>query len=206
MVKDEIPYRILNLDQDLVLHFKQYPKVLQKDFIILHDTGVSVKQPIKVINEYHKSQKMNFIGYDIYIESQYTYETKRLYDNMIGAHARGWNNKSIGICLAGNKDNNAYQFESLRKILDALLSIKNFTILFHKDLSKLRNDPNEDVLKMVMTEYPNNSKGGRLYRFEILGQTPSSKNSPQVFIKGGRIFHIPNKNYLKWKDDAINNY
>lgn len=40
-------------------------------------------------------------------------------------------------------------------------------------------------------------------RLEISGQTPSSKNSPTVFVRGGKIIHLPNKLYLKWKKTAV---
>lgn len=155
MVKD---FRTINIEVNLYEHFKQYQKVLDKNYIVIHDTGTPNFQNISIVNDYHKSIGFQCIGYDIFIDSQYTYETRRLYENIIGAHTRGWNKKSIGICLSRHGNNNAYQVNILRKIIDVLISIKNFTILFHKDLSKIRNDPDDSIVDLLMTEYPNNAK------------------------------------------------
>jgi Holliday junction resolvase RusA-like endonuclease len=38
---------------------------------------------------------------------------------------------------------------------------------------------------------------------ELLGKTPSKKNSRNIFVRGGRIINIPSQVYKDWHDDAM---
>jgi len=69
-------------------------------------------------------------------------------DNEAGAHALGYNSKSIGICLIGVKDFTEEQFASLRKLLHELMNhygIGKDKILGHYQVSANRTCPNFDV-------------------------------------------------------------
>ena len=39
--------------------------------------------------------------------------------------------------------------------------------------------------------------------FFIEGNTPSKKNSRQIFAKGSRLINIPSKRYKEWHDQAL---
>jgi N-acetylmuramoyl-L-alanine amidase len=71
--------------------------------------------------------------------------------NEIGAHALGYNNKSIGICLIGRKEFTIKQFVSLTYLLENLMSIYNIpltSILGHYEVSQNRTCPNFDVSEL----------------------------------------------------------
>ena len=75
-------FRIANLTD-----WKKYKKIKTATKIILHDTGVRPEQSPKIIDDYHKSKNFkNGIGYDVYINDNGLYETRRLWNNLLGAH------------------------------------------------------------------------------------------------------------------------
>ena len=43
-----------------------------------------------------------------------------------------------------------------------------------------------------------------MIKYTIKGETPSKKNSRNIFVRGGRPVNIPSKNYKEWHDDAVN--
>lgn len=80
--------------------------------IIVHHeapTQISNAPRFKIVNEYHKSLGFPisslgyYCGYHRFIEKDGTVITARL-DTDIGAHTIGMNDKSLGVCLAGNFD------------------------------------------------------------------------------------------------------
>lgn len=78
--------------------------------IIWHHTGDSFNgQQLEKVDAYHKglgfpqSSKGWYVGYHWFIEKSGAYiQTRR--DDEIGAHTKGLNNESIGVCFAGNFD------------------------------------------------------------------------------------------------------
>lgn len=70
--------------------------------IVLHHSGVTVRQSVETIHNYHKyTNGWSGIGYHFYIRT-----TGEIYrgrpENTVGAHAVGANYNSIGICFEGN--------------------------------------------------------------------------------------------------------
>lgn len=70
--------------------------------IVLHHSGVTVRQSVETIHNYHKNTNgWSGIGYHFYIRT-----TGEIYrgrpENTVGAHAVGANYNSIGICFEGN--------------------------------------------------------------------------------------------------------
>lgn len=70
--------------------------------IVLHHSGVTVRQSVEVIHNYHKNTNgWSGIGYHFYVRT-----TGEIYrgrpENTVGAHAVGANYNSIGICFEGN--------------------------------------------------------------------------------------------------------
>lgn len=104
-------------------------------FLIIHHTGGTDAQPnldtshfsFSQCNDLHRvrfdmlSSLGYYVGYHYYIERSGKLHQARA-DNEEGAHAKGFNTSSIGICLAGNFDSTlptAEQVLTLKKLLNA---------------------------------------------------------------------------------------
>jgi N-acetylmuramoyl-L-alanine amidase len=80
-------------------------------YLIVHHTGGTDANPLadtsnhtaKDVDAWHKAKGWDGIGYNWYIEKSGLLKKGRDEDKT-GAHAIGYNDKSIGICLAGNFD------------------------------------------------------------------------------------------------------
>lgn len=80
-------------------------------WLIVHHTGGSDAQPLldtsnqtmEQVDAYHKSKGWDGIGYNWFIEKDGKLKKGRD-ETKAGAHTIGYNEKSIGICLAGNFD------------------------------------------------------------------------------------------------------
>lgn len=80
-------------------------------YLIIHHTGGSDANPLadtshhtfKIVDDYHKSLGWGGIGYHYFIERDGKVTQGRK-DNADGAHTKGYNSNSLGICLAGNFD------------------------------------------------------------------------------------------------------
>ena len=102
----------------------------QVEYLVVHCSATPATADIgaKDIDRWHREQGYFSIGYHYVIRRNGTVETGRPLDQP-GAHARGYNQKSIGVCLAGGvaadkrtPENNftAEQFESLERLLREL--------------------------------------------------------------------------------------
>ena len=73
--------------------------------IIIHCTatkeGVDIRA--KDVDRWHKEQGWKMIGYNYLIDLDGTVEIGRPL-TMTGAHCRGWNDRSIGVCYVGGLD------------------------------------------------------------------------------------------------------
>jgi N-acetyl-anhydromuramyl-L-alanine amidase AmpD len=115
-------------------------------YIIVHHSGTPRdKTTFESINEYHrqlwnfKSSLGYYIGYHyLIVGSGKLYQGRA--ENEEGAHARGWNDKSIGVCLTGDfmteKPSNE-QLKTLKELLDNLCkkwNIKKENIKGHREV------------------------------------------------------------------------
>lgn len=69
-----------------------------------------------------------------------------------GAHAKGFNKHSIGICLTGKEEFSYQQFESLRKLCDNLVKqhgLKRRDIVGHRALNTKKTCPNFNVAEYI---------------------------------------------------------
>jgi len=108
-----------------------YAKFIAKKIIIHHSANANLSPQFSGINEYHK-QKFGMEsslglwgGYQYFIERNGTVLQYRRGDE-IGAHCKGQNDSSIGICLAGNfnfQKPTSNQIVSLCKLIDYLLKV-----------------------------------------------------------------------------------
>ncbi len=102
-----------------------------------------------VIDQWHKARKWNGIGYHFVIlnnkhssKADGTLENGRP-KNIQGAHIKGLNSRSVGICCIGHGDKNnftANQYESLYKLIKELMiefSVPVEKIIGHREINNL---------------------------------------------------------------------
>lgn len=145
----EANFRIANLEK-----WKSYKKIKTAHEIIIHDTGVRPEQTPEIVDQYHKDKGFtNGLGYDIYINDNGIYETRRLYNNLLGAHTKGHNLYSLGICITG-LEMSLNEKNSLKQVLNMLFAINpKLRIKYHKELSAIRRDPFQDVVNFIEENY-----------------------------------------------------
>jgi len=113
---------------------------------------------VKEIDQWHKARGWSGIGYHFVIRRYGTIEIGRDI-NVSGAHTKGHNSGSIGICMVGGVDSkgnpennfNQIQFEALDELLSELLFMSNVKvdveILPHNHFNKHKACPSFDVEK-----------------------------------------------------------
>jgi N-acetylmuramoyl-L-alanine amidase len=128
----------------------------QVRFIVIHCSASPphAKVNAEVIDKWHRQRGFRRIGYHYVINRDGVVELGRMLDEA-GAHAYGYNDCSVGICLvggvnrAGKAENNftPEQFESLKRKLEELLpKFPKAEILGHRDLPGVKKDcPSFDV-------------------------------------------------------------
>ncbi|MFN4278323.1 MAG: N-acetylmuramoyl-L-alanine amidase [Ferrovibrio sp.] len=126
------------------------------DYIVIHCAATKPTMDIgaKEIERWHRERGFFKIGYHFVIRRDGTIETGRALEEA-GAHAQGFNHKSIGICLVGGigmdgkAENNftAEQWESLRSLVVRMKAqYPNAEVLGHRDLPGVKKDcPSFDV-------------------------------------------------------------
>ena len=127
---------------NLKIDYSRLQRIASYDFIGLHHTYVSHNQSVEVINNFHKNT-MGWagIGYHFYIyQNGDIYEGRPLH--LRGAHIKGENSRSIGVCCAGNFDMQNIttdfpeQYKSLIKLLVWLVKkYPGIAIKRHTDFS-----------------------------------------------------------------------
>lgn len=118
----------------------------------------------KLIDKWHKEKGWSGIGYHAVIlngkrksKSQYKPEDDGLIEmgrpiEKVGSHCKGWNSKSIGVCLIGKDHFTPSQYRSLRYFVQLMkerhgLSIDKWEP--HNKYSKHKTCPNFDVKKAL---------------------------------------------------------
>lgn len=84
------------------------------DYIVIHCSATRPSQDIDVkdVERWHKKRGWKGVGYNYFIKRSGTIQRGRDLDKdgfvieEVGAHVRGYNSQSIGICYAGGIDNN----------------------------------------------------------------------------------------------------
>jgi N-acetyl-anhydromuramyl-L-alanine amidase AmpD len=113
------------------------------DLIVIHCSATRCDQPFGVLRLIRcHADRFGFTGYHYYVTRDgHVYQTR--HEQLIGAHAKGYNSHSLGVCYEGGLDHNGLpadtrthrQKESLRKLL---LRLRNehpgARIVGHRDL------------------------------------------------------------------------
>jgi N-acetylmuramoyl-L-alanine amidase len=114
--------------------------------IVHHSVSPRETTTFNQINGWHKdkgffkSRLGFFIGYHYVIGANWIKQARLVEE--IGAHAKGWNEDTIGICLTGNFETefpNKYQLKELGKLLVGLMAdhgLKESDIKLHKEVSQ----------------------------------------------------------------------
>ena len=168
--------------------------------IIIHHGGNN--NSFYTTNSYHR-KKWNFkselgwyIGYQWFIDNsgklfQGRKETEE------GAHKKGWNDKSIGICLRGNLEKRKptkQQLATLRKLLQdcqKCWDIPKSEIYAHKELSATLC-PGKNLMPFI-----------RDYRHYIPETTPSTTQTPKVAQEPSEGVKTPSKEQLQTQLNKI---
>ena len=117
----------------------------QINLIVIHCSATKENHPftLQSLEASHRKRGFNGIGYHYYIrQSGEVINTRPL--SRIGAHAKGYNRNSIGICYEGGLDKNGKpkdtrtraQREALRQLVNELLAhFPGCKVCGHRDLS-----------------------------------------------------------------------
>jgi len=123
--------------------------------IIVHcsDSDIAAHDNIETIYQWHVIENgWSDVGYHYFIQSSGNLQKGR--DNTRpGAHVRGHNQDSIGICLHGKNNFTEAQFVSLRNLIQGMLRDFNLTIFDvygHRDFDNHKTCPNFDVRQKLI--------------------------------------------------------
>tara|TARA_B110000908_G_C10183028_1_gene416653 strand:+ start:889 stop:1320 length:432 start_codon:yes stop_codon:yes gene_type:complete len=105
------------------------------------------------VNLWHKQKGFDGIGYHFLIdESGESYHGRPIFPDTgeiwNGAHVRGYNTRSIGICLMGSRNFHESQLITLRKEIDFIKSIPQWSkaqLVGHYQLDDKKTCPNFNV-------------------------------------------------------------
>jgi N-acetyl-anhydromuramyl-L-alanine amidase AmpD len=129
------------------------------DTIICHcdDSDNENYDEIEEVREDHINNRgFSDIGYHFYIEADGSIEAGRSL-NTVGAHAKGHNANSIGICVHGDKYFTASSLQSLEnKIRELILAIPTITkVIGHNEVDKTKTCPNYHMkrFKSILNEF-----------------------------------------------------
>lgn len=136
---------------DLHQNFLQFnPRTEDTEFIVVHCSATQNKEEYdwKTIDQIHRQRGFLAIGYHYVIKRDGTIQNGRDED-AIGAHAKGYNNRSVGICLIGGIDRKGAatnnftkeQMDSLKKLLDYLcIKYPKANVKGHRDLPNVAKE------------------------------------------------------------------
>ncbi len=135
------------------------------DSIVVHNSD-SPWGDAAVIRDWHKARGFNDIGYHAVIlngfrwnSTDYTAHGDGLLEpgravSIPGAHVRGHNRTTLGVCLIGKEEFTPKQFDSLERLLWAwgnLYKVPRKNIVGHRDLDSKKTCPNFDVQDAIET-------------------------------------------------------
>lgn len=109
--------------------------------VVLHCSGSDnpAHDSISVIRNWHLHNGWSDVGYQYFVrQSDGEIEVGRP-ESLIGAHVKGYNENSIGICLSGNKNFTEKQFRSTAKLLVDIkerYNLEDIDIVHHNELDK----------------------------------------------------------------------
>jgi N-acetyl-anhydromuramyl-L-alanine amidase AmpD len=127
------------------------------NLIIIHcsDSDSPKHDNIDTIRLWHKQRGFNDVGYHYFITFNGTVQYGRQ-EAQIGAHCKGFNKQSIGICFAGKHNFTEQQFLAGAKLIRDILIKYNLElsdVLPHNAFTKSKSCPNFKIEKLVERIY-----------------------------------------------------
>lgn len=127
-------------------------------YIVIHCSATRASADIDAtdIDQWHKERGWSGIGYHFVIKRNGNVQRGRPLAK-VGAHVKGYNRHSIGICLVGGVDGNNYpqdnftldQLENLRQMLWYMTNMfPNAKIVRHNELDAYRDCPCFDLTRI----------------------------------------------------------
>lgn len=119
--------------------------------IIIHcsDSDQEAHDDIGIIRAWHITKGWKDVGYHFFIKSDGVVQFGRSL-NEEGAHCKGQNDDSIGICLAGRHYFSEFQYQSLVRLVSALLilfELEFSDVYEHNYFDPTKTCPNMDWYK-----------------------------------------------------------
>ena len=125
------------------------------DLIVIHHSASGLHTTVEDIDKWHRDRGWSQIGYHRVIESDGTVHDGRPVQ-IVGAHAKGSNQSSIGICVVGNnsKDTEKWtqeQEEALEKVVCYFIDLyPNAKVMGHRDTPRAATEcPGIDVAEWL---------------------------------------------------------
>lgn len=130
-------------------------EVRRINLIILHcsDSDIPAHDNIETIRQWHLERGFNDVGYHYFIDKSGNVHPGRN-EADIGAHTKGHNSSSLGICLSGRHEFTPEQFKALEKLCLELVrkyGLEKTDILPHNAFDKGKTCPNFDVHALIST-------------------------------------------------------
>jgi N-acetylmuramoyl-L-alanine amidase len=125
-------------------------------YLVVHcaDTPNHREHTAADIDRWHKERGWSGIGYHYVIRRDGTLEHGRP-TNQAGAHVRGYNSRSLGICLIGRDEYTDEQLTTLHSLLSTLRrNYPDAKICGHTDLDNSKTCPNFDVWQWFQDNQP----------------------------------------------------
>ena len=121
--------------------------------IILHcsNSDVPSHDNVVTITAWHRARGFKNIGYHYYITKEGSVFKGRP-DTEAGAHCKGYNENSIGICLGGKDYFTEAQFTACANLCKKLMDEHNITImdiLPHRAFNPEKTCPNFDISEVI---------------------------------------------------------
>ena len=124
--------------------------------IIVHcsDSDYNKHDNIETIRKWHVEENhWSDIGYHYVITKDGAVHPGRNIQRE-GAHTKGFNENSIGICVTGKRKFSPEQFASLKELCEDLMEqygLERYDVLHHRDFDQKRSCPNFNLTDVFMT-------------------------------------------------------
>ena len=127
--------------------------ILKKDdieYLIVHCSDTDINFTIEDIHRMHLKFGWDGIGYHKVVDQRGNIYNGRP-EFWVGAHVKGFNRKSLGVCLIGRDNFTKLQLNSLKKILMSWKKdYPKSKILGHRDVTNTKKTcPNFDVIAWI---------------------------------------------------------
>jgi len=136
----------------IIIHCSASDNLTHDSFKAIYELHISPKKEKFLWGNYHTTGKgFTDIGYHFIVCHDGSIYIGRPIEK-IGAHCKGQNGNSIGICLTGNKIFSEKQFQSaikLCKLLITLLGLKKIDVIGHRMFNNNKTCPNFDVTEKI---------------------------------------------------------